>query len=379
MSAPVEAVGEWLYLFSSNQSPQYRQDIIDVLAAPAGTHYTFRYDDIYVEQSTAQKWRALSSMRVLVVFSEQDPKEQTARFLPVRLATVVEADVLGSRYFVRFRLEDIVALQTNDDSAIADFNAELVHHSIESPYESSASLGSPLDMTTLASGQDQELAFERVAELLSSTVTYKSFVLFRVRRLRDIRDDASVDAAADGLFTLTSDRGYELDIVQSQIHTPIEPRRFLVETDGVSLQVVGREGFEVASRYDRVAIPVFATQAPSPLQQRRTVIEIGPTDAVEGPHVRIRVLVKPQGKRAVAIAFGQFVGLLAVAAAGGVTGFPDWLRVAIALGGASLAAALQLLTGSAALKPPTIPWPKPTPGPHAAPEQGAGVPPHVPQ
>jgi hypothetical protein len=101
---------EWLYLFSSNRSPLYSQDILNVLAAPDGLHYKFRYDEEYVEDATAQAWETLQAgTRVLVVFSlQQAARFQPAVFMPIRLGKLVRTWKLGTRYFVEFALEKLV-------------------------------------------------------------------------------------------------------------------------------------------------------------------------------------------------------------------------------------------------------------------------------
>jgi hypothetical protein len=65
-----------LYLFSSNQSPLYAQDILNVLGAPVGHPYTFRYDAKYLSEGLREGWAGLKGTRAVVVFSLQ----QRARF-----------------------------------------------------------------------------------------------------------------------------------------------------------------------------------------------------------------------------------------------------------------------------------------------------------
>src|SRR3954452_5601479 len=129
-----QTADRWLYLFSSNQSPRYAQDVIDLLAYPEGSHYTFRYDAKYVEGfdpahphtpvpgTTLDSWSDLkrttkkAGAKVIVIFSiQQAAKFHDPAFLPVRLGEVVETDTIGTRRPVTCQLGRILALDTTAD------------------------------------------------------------------------------------------------------------------------------------------------------------------------------------------------------------------------------------------------------------------------
>src|ERR1044072_201624 len=79
-----------LYLFSSDRSPLYTQDILNVLAAPPEQHYTFRYAARYLADRLADQWLQLQDYRVLVLFSLQQRAEYIApAFVPIRTGHVV--------------------------------------------------------------------------------------------------------------------------------------------------------------------------------------------------------------------------------------------------------------------------------------------------
>jgi hypothetical protein len=120
------ASSRWLYLFSSNRSPLYAQDILNVLAAPAGARYQFRYDIAYVEnvplddggEATASSWQQIEpGTPVLVLFSlQQQAKYFEPVFIPIRRGEVIKHPyIFGSRLFVEFRLGGIVALSARAD------------------------------------------------------------------------------------------------------------------------------------------------------------------------------------------------------------------------------------------------------------------------
>ena len=62
-----------LYLFSSNQLPQYERDAIDAVCLPSGSIMQFRYGSINIDPSikdliTQGKQATLIGQKVLVVF-----------------------------------------------------------------------------------------------------------------------------------------------------------------------------------------------------------------------------------------------------------------------------------------------------------------------
>jgi hypothetical protein len=169
---------KWLYLFSSNRSPLYEQDILDVLAAPEGALFHFRYDTSYVEAATVTEWSGLAGTPTLVLFSmQQEARYHEPVFIPIRKGVVTQTDVVGSRLFVEFRLGHIVALPPpqpkpdGDPDYAAQVNAftAYVHgRAAETPYPSSASLGQPIPAATdpappWDTSTDQSVLFERGA------------------------------------------------------------------------------------------------------------------------------------------------------------------------------------------------------------------------
>ena len=112
----------WLYLFSSNIRPLYEQDVIDLLAAPAGSIYRFRYELKYLgsdvpdglagipgDASLPDLWEAnqLVNVNVIALYSIQQPESyHRAAFIPIRSGTVRETGADGAIHWIDFEVGD---------------------------------------------------------------------------------------------------------------------------------------------------------------------------------------------------------------------------------------------------------------------------------
>lgn len=359
---------EWLYLFSSNQSPLYVQDILDVLAAPDGLHYTFRYDAKHVEDATAAAWNTLApKTRVLVVFSiQQKARFHPAAFLPVRMGELVDAHTVGSRYYVRFALRRLVSLPpptpgdaaTEHDHWVQNFTSELRQRLHDTPYEKSASLGAALPGATQPAppwdaGSPPDKAFEQSVDYLAQTETFSKARFYRVRRIAHVTNELELTVDEHGVLQLSAGSLYNLEILHTQRTSPVETEHFIVAADGVTLQIIGHDTFRVASRYDRPILRLLATPAPG-IETRETVLDIHAGNDVEGPFVTIPIRVVANRTKALGIAGAQAIALIAVALASTLTMFPLGVRIGLAVLGATAAAGLQLF-GVAALRSPAMP------------------------
>src|SRR4051812_47467556 len=100
-----------LYLYSSNIRPLYEQDILDLLAAPPGAHYQFRYDERYLNKEAKESWLNLRGTPVLVHYSlQQRARYHDPAFIPVRCGSVVEASRVGRLHVLTFSLANYVSL-----------------------------------------------------------------------------------------------------------------------------------------------------------------------------------------------------------------------------------------------------------------------------
>jgi hypothetical protein len=176
----------------------------------------------------------------------------------------------------------------------------------------------------------------------------------RFLAIRGTGQQATVRPTADGVFELDAGRTYDLELVHAQRAAPLTPEPYSVDVDGTAIHAIGRAGFDIASRYDRVVVRLSTTQAAG-LEDRQTVVTIHPSKAVmQGAGIEIPVRVKANRNRALAIGGGQALALVLVALASTLTMISLGARIALAVVGAIVAAGLQLI-GSTTLKTPTMP------------------------
>ena len=365
MPAAVKA-GEWLYLFSSNSSALYEQDILNALAAPAGSLQTFRYDELVLEAETKKRWSDLPGTPVLVLFSiQQEARYFEPAFIPVRRGIVAATDQVGSRFFIDFRVDTYLSLlePPSDDSEkygerVTQFTKEIETRVREVPYSASASLGEPL----AASEEDENLLFERTAEYLARTDSFREARFVRFLRIAEVgakpEEGLRVQGPETG-FELRAGHTYTLDLLHSQREELSSRESFTVSTDGAVLQIVGRAGFDIASRYDRVTIQLHATQGQT-IEQRSTIVVVEPVSPIHGPRIEIPITVKPNRSRLGAISAAQTAALILVALPAVFTAWPLGLKLLSAIVGAGAAAGLQLLNVQG-LKPTSLAGIKPAP------------------
>ena len=103
--------GKSLLCLSSGLTPQYRLDILRLLALPTGTHIRFRYAEEIVSPSL-RKALSENHLNVSVLLAHVDCNESARRedgtcpITPCRYATIVNSTKLGEFFFLNFRLED---------------------------------------------------------------------------------------------------------------------------------------------------------------------------------------------------------------------------------------------------------------------------------
>jgi hypothetical protein len=89
---------------------------------------------------------------------------------------------------------------------------------------------------------------------------------------------------------------------------------FEVAVDGAIIRIIGRPGFDIGSRYDRIAIPLHAVQSER-YEARETVLVIEPAEGVRGPQLRLRLRVEPPSKKLLAGSLGSTLALGALGSA----------------------------------------------------------------
>jgi len=131
---------------------------------------------------------------------------------------------------------------------------------------------------------------------------------------------------------------------------------FTISVDDAIIRVIGRAGFDIGSRYDRISIPFHAVQSDR-YEARETVLVIDPTESVKGPQLRLHLRVAPPSKKLLARAV---LSTLAFATLGfaALLPFSTLVRSLIVLGAVVLIAILTsfglLVPGLAGVKFQTL-------------------------
>jgi hypothetical protein len=317
-----------LYAFSSNIRPLYAQDILNVLAAPTGTSYTFRYEKQYIGESLASVWDIrLKDRKVLIHFSlQQAARYHEPVFFPVRAANVIQAQRLGDDIFLlEFVLDRIIGLPEPDASK-DDYRFAAQAHAYTQylrkhvgdaalPYGVAVSEGPDVTLDARApldASSDEIQLFGRNARYLSLADAFKESWFVHVLGLATGDDQPLKDvrlgrlSREDHLFSLVAGTTYKLHVLQRQPREVTAEASFSIDADEHVLRVIGRKGFTIGSRYDRILIPVHALEPSG--SESRTILVLRP-DGVGGPTVNIPVRVTPSPTDAQA-AIGTGVSLL---------------------------------------------------------------------
>jgi len=326
----VLAESQILYLFSSNQSRLYEQDILDVLAAPLGTLRQFRYFERYVSPTLRANISELEGRVALLHFSlQQEEQYHEPVVIPVRWATVHSAALIGDVYAIQLRMDKWCSLRAprKDDGAptfsdwekkrdiVRSYQQCLAEHNIERPYSSSAGIGKDIrdGRTPLEPTVDDALLFNYSTQYLQSTRSFHSARFYRVRAIRDLTDSgeaAEIAAGDDGTFQLHGGRTYSLQLSHFQPQNPQGIDRIRLEADGKSVLPIGKPHFEIASRYDDVAIEFHAAEPPTS-EARDSVVILEPDGQTFAAKVRLRLrVVRPTSKTAISVGGAALVAIL---------------------------------------------------------------------
>ncbi|MGQ0679898.1 MAG: hypothetical protein ACT4OM_09645 [Actinomycetota bacterium] len=337
---------ELLYLFSSNISPQYEQDILNLLAYPPGLRYQFRYDRKYVNPAALELWPrdGLKDRDVLVHFSlQQAARYHSPVFFPVRRAIVTASETIGNDvHVVEFVLGDYVSLDEplGVDGKPAYSSKALAYTKIvaekvrDVPYHYSATLAPDVTMGLRKPGEDGFVKFERSVRYLRLTDSFREAWFFHVVQigLRDPDQSQSRGRVEieNGTFSLQGGRTYELQILQRQPQEVSTTQPFSVSSDKEVLKVIGREGFDIASRYDLIRIPFHVADPED--GSRDTVLAIDPAVGSQGPVVRLPIRVRPSVRKAMSsVSTGAGLFIVGVAGAFPKSTFVSFLLILAAV------------------------------------------------
>lgn len=335
-----------VYLFSSNRRPLYVQDILDVLAAPPGARYEFRYDKRYVDPDALE--RSLDGLEALVHFSLQQEAEYHApAFIPVRRASVVDTRISAGIFVCTFAVTGYVALAKDEaeplSAPIRRYAEALERSAVKRPYGPSASVGA--DLRDVASeifdeSADQSVAFRHTTELLQQTEWFRSARFVRVTGLREGPTKGASLAMSDGRYVLTAGKTYELELTHYEPADVTDRQSFTVTSDDDIVQLIGTPGFDIASKYDYIRLYLHASLPPRD-EPRETIVAIAPAIGVQGPTVRIPMKVSAPPGRTAALTAASVAILLVFGLPAVLTGMSQGLKLLLVIIGALGVSLLQ--------------------------------------
>jgi hypothetical protein len=332
---------EQLYLFTSNMRPLYEQDAMDVLAAPSGSRYRFRYQHSdarsYLGTGLVDRWAKdeLVGLPVLVCFSiQQEADYHPSAFIPVRAGSVLQTRIEGSLCLVDFEIGKHASLPMDGTDKMGEhvklFSQQLNDQLRETPdVKKSAVIGPPVPGLVIGDESAPE-AWENGVGYLSRTLSFRGEIFIRYAGLREVGSTSNAPME-NGVFKLTAGRSYELLVTHLQPRESGEVRRYAVIVDGEIINVVGETEVVISSRYDTIPITLYA---PERDDVRETQVAVEPAPGVEGAKLRLRIRIVPNKARQVTGAVLTAISLALVALPGILGPETPWeLRVGVALAG----------------------------------------------
>lgn len=303
----------WLHLFTSNIRELYTRDSLDLLAAPDGYIFRFRYQKQHVEAGTELLWRTggLLGRSVAVYFSFQHSANfHPAAYLPLRKGIIERVEVSGSTYIVDFKLGAYLTLEDEPEekspapraNAVRQFSDQLRSLLVEAypdqtTTETDGSLSEKRRSATLGEspmhiikdqGSDGE-RFERIVRFMAPMIADRRPLFFRVSGMART-DNLKRQSLRNGVWELKAGVGYTLDISHYQVESPPEGTYLSVHLPE-SLPPLGDCDLPLRSRYEMFSMRLFP---PSRDAEAQGEIKITTVDTRFGPTLHLPVRILPQ-------------------------------------------------------------------------------------
>lgn len=308
---------EWLHLFSSNIRELYIADSIDLLAAPWGFIYQFRYQEEYVQDEACIRWHGrkggLHGCKVVVYYSLQHAANfHPAAYVPLRYGEVVHASVEGKTHVVQFKLLGYASLadpkkDQRRDVLVQDFSKKIRDELTPSYPDYADDDGSGLDKRRSATlgpspasliddSGDEGSKFERVVRYMSDALgPQQPRLFFRVASIWKRHKGKPEKLSDDGYLEITAGNHYSIEVAHYQTASP---------GTGSALQISAPKGTELLtptelplrSRYDVMPVRLFAPFRDDEVQGELTIRVKEPA---QGASLRIPVSITPSTTHAV--------------------------------------------------------------------------------
>jgi len=299
--------------FSSGAQRRYRDDIIRAMGMPAGCEITFRYRRKYISTGVLELLGkpSLQAAEVLICYLDQSDRSKPVDFIPIRLAVLLDAPIIGDFVVLRMRVQ-----QFTFSADIELFNRELGLRSGELPkwpsdekaqYASGAFWvavndypKSVVESTSIADWQ------ATVGQLLMRKDFAGTGAFYQIVRLQDLQSTAAVNMT-DGQYALRPGREYEVLIDHFLPNDTAETCQMEVALSGSALAFITGSAFQIDSPYDRHWLR-FKTQ--EPLRDERAVLTVKKKVASEDAAVQFDLPIQVAGRVLRAVLMGIVVGLL---------------------------------------------------------------------
>jgi len=320
----------WLHLFSSNIRELYVADTIDLLAAPKGFIYQFRYQEEYVQDAAASRWNGraasdggLQGASVITYFSLQHSANfHPAAYVPLRYGKVVDAYSEGNTFIVLFELLDYAPLRDpqkdgGHDAIVQNFSnkiREMLSPSYPDfadnegkaqPERRSATMGTSPEGLIDAVGDEGD-KFERVARYMSDALgPQQARLFFRVSSIWKGNAKSPETLTKQGYLEIVAGNHYRIDVAHYQPSgSPADGSVLHVGTP-TGLDLLTPAEMPLRSRYDVMQVRLFAPFRDDELQGELTIRVKEPA---RGASFRVPVRIAPSATHSVAYPTFAIVG-----------------------------------------------------------------------
>lgn len=245
------------YLFSSAYRERYKQDNIDVIAAPIGYIIGFRYNkDRYVHPNVLSlKKSEIIGQKGLVIYVERDANQKILNFHPLRMVKIKELNEIGNTYKVYLEMAEFCNAED-----LQEFNKELREVVPDLPYieiEKGKFFTKADELKNVRIKGFLE-GFELLAKEMKSTVDYKDSILYCIPEIELVEPKKSkaliltnYKQKIENYLQLDSAKSYQFTIYHFNPELMgFRSLRLLLKTDPNSIEIISEDYFEFTSSYD---------------------------------------------------------------------------------------------------------------------------------
>lgn len=174
---------KYVFLFSSDQRPVYKQDNLKILCYPSGYIIHFRYDEKYVQPGLTPNLLINEDAVVVIVGRSAPPL-----FFPARKAVIKNVIVQGSIWHIYFELSTEWVNYENDNYD------SLIHSLNNKPEWNDPHLGGKfLSLEEISQDfqfSNGEKVWEKLIEkIVSRLSTYSDVIFYKINQLKELKEN----------------------------------------------------------------------------------------------------------------------------------------------------------------------------------------------